>query len=136
MIAHLSGIDQSQLLSKIDRAVSVQPGLLKPDPCGKFISMPLAFGAYLHRALLLLFGSPSMSFRALLKQKDFFPEMEEVEDCDPDANMQKEIINKAPNLLTPEGYSNPNPADSSFKNEEDNRLFLIRIKINLTKKEG
>jgi|GEM_PF-7058592 len=134
MITHLSRIDKSQLLSKIDGTVSVQPDLLKLDACGKSILMPLTFGTYLYHALLLLFGSPSMNFRALLKQK-FFPKMEETEDCDPDANME-EMINETPNLLALEGNSNPNPADSPFENEKDNRLFAIRIKMILTKKEG
>lgn len=130
MIAHLSGIDKSLLLSKIDGTVSVRSDLLKREACGRAITIPFTFGTYLYHVLLLLFGSPSMNFRALLKE--FFPKMEEVEDCDPDANMM-ETINKTSNSLALEGHSNP--VDCPVENDKSGDIFMIRIKIILARKE-
>jgi hypothetical protein len=125
MIKYYSGIDKTTLLSRIDGTVSFRSDLLRQEKCGE-ITMPLNFGNCLFHALHLVLGSPSINFTELLKE--FFPLMEEVEDCCNEAQTFQSQSNRT-QVLNMSEIANSKPIGDSFSDGEDGDLFAVRIKV-------
>ena len=112
----LAGINQSVPFSNLDLLVKEKVGIS---------TMPFSFSSYLMRGLYLTVGSPSITFRAFLKN-NFFASMEEVEDCD--------LINPTNKLqvTSNEGdWNNKQVIDDG----EDEDISAIRLKLTLKRIE-
>lgn len=125
MLAKYLKVDKKAVLAKIDGKVPFSfPNLLIKDPI-KLSTMPLSLSLYLLRALYLTLGSSSLKFRALLK-KNFFPKMEEVEDCGvtiPELTIfQNKEAQQFENSGVPDKFL-------SFDDEDDGDIFSVRIKV-------
>jgi len=119
MLTRYLGIDKTRLTNSINGKVKFSnPDLLSKQIVGCSL-IPLTVGSYLFRALNLALGSPSIEVRRFLREKDFFPLMEEIEDCHLGTQTQKtQMID-----------DNGKPHDYILSDDEDEYVFAVRLKV-------
>jgi hypothetical protein len=126
MLTKYVNVDKDSLFAGINQRVSLNINLLNKEKIGlSNLMMPYSFSSYLMRAFYLTIGSPSIKVREFLKY-NFFPDMEEVEDC--------ELISPTSQTqITSNGGWND--SNVTFDDSGDGEINAVRVKIILKRVE-